>query len=118
MSYRYGDIMSPFVSAEEPLSVQDEHFVACIATGAVPDTDGSNGLAVVEVLEAAQHSLQLNRPVQLDELATDADPVPMRLANNRLDAARPWLREHALAHSTSNGWHVGHANGVPVAQSR
>ena len=116
MSYRYGDIMSPFVSAEEPLSVQDEHFVACIATGAVPDTDGSNGLAVVEVLEAAQHSLQLNRPVRLDELSTDAAPVPMRPANNRLGVARPWLREHALAHSTSNGWHVGHANGVQVAQ--
>src|SRR5919206_2468912 len=33
MSYRYGDIVSPFVPAGEPLAVQDDHFVQCIATG-------------------------------------------------------------------------------------
>ena len=69
MSYRYGDILVPFVAADEPLGVQDRHFVDCIRTGATPLTDGANGLAVVEVLEAAQLSLRLGRPVPLYELA-------------------------------------------------
>ena len=61
-SYRYGDIIAPFVPADEPLAVQEEHFVDCIATGAPCRTDGRNGLAVVQVLEAAQTSLRTGRP--------------------------------------------------------
>jgi predicted dehydrogenase len=68
MSYRYGDIVVPFVSPEEPLAVQDRHFLDCIATGACPLTDGANGLAVVEALEAAELSRRLGRPVLLEEL--------------------------------------------------
>jgi predicted dehydrogenase len=69
MSYRYGDILVPFVASDEPLGVQDRHFVECIRTGAAPLTDAANGLAVVEVLEAAQLSLRLSRPVPLYEVA-------------------------------------------------
>jgi predicted dehydrogenase len=72
MSYRYGDILAPFLAPDEPLSVQDRHFVECARTGATPLTDGANGLAVVEVLEAAQVSLRLGRPVLLDELSPDS----------------------------------------------
>jgi predicted dehydrogenase len=68
MSYRYGDIVVPFVSPEEPLAVQDRHFLDCITTGACPLTDGANGLAVVETLEAAELSRRLGRPVLLEEL--------------------------------------------------
>jgi predicted dehydrogenase len=78
MSYRYGDILAPFVAPDEPLGVQDRHFVECARTGATPLTDGANGLAVVQVLEAAQVSLRLGRPVLLDELSADlayASPV-------------------------------------------
>ena len=71
MSYRYGDILAPFLAPDEPLSVQDRHFVSCAATGSTPLTDGSNGLAVVEVLEAAQVSLRMGRPVLIEELAAD-----------------------------------------------
>jgi predicted dehydrogenase len=67
-SYRYGDIMVPFVPPDEPLAVQDRHFVECATTGAAPQTDGENGLAVVETLEAAQLSRRLGRPVLLDEV--------------------------------------------------
>jgi len=70
MSYRYGDIVAPFIASDEPLGVQDRHFIECIMTGATPLTDGTNGLAVVEVLEAAQLSLQLGRPVPIEELAS------------------------------------------------
>lgn len=71
MSYRYGDIVVPFVSPEEPLSVQDRHFIDCIENGARPLTDGENGLAVVEALEAAEVSRRLGRPVLLEEVGSD-----------------------------------------------
>jgi len=67
MSYRYGDIVAPYVSPDEPLVVQDRHFVECIVNGAQPLTDGENGLAVVEALEAAELSRRLGRPVLLEE---------------------------------------------------
>jgi predicted dehydrogenase len=67
-SYRYGDIMVPFIPPDEPLGVQDRHFVECVATGSTPLTDGENGLAVVEALEAAQLSRRLGRPVLLEEV--------------------------------------------------
>jgi predicted dehydrogenase len=71
LSYRYGDIVVPFISPDEPLAVQDRHFVECIATGARPLTDGQNGLAVVEALEAAELSRRLGRPVLLEELSAN-----------------------------------------------
>ncbi|MFN2559705.1 MAG: Gfo/Idh/MocA family protein [Jatrophihabitans sp.] len=91
MSYRYGDIMSPYVASDEPLSLQDEHFAQCIATGRTPNTDGACGLAVVEVLECAQLSLQLCRPVLLDELAPDSKAQHLT-RSVRSVGARPWLR--------------------------
>lgn len=71
MSYRYGEITSPYVPFEEPLAVQDRHFVSCVASGEQPRTDGEVGLAVVKVLEGAELSLRLGRPVALDELGAD-----------------------------------------------
>lgn len=68
MSYRYGDIVVPFISPAEPLALQDDHFFDCALTGARPLTDAANGIAVVEVLEAAERSRHLSRPVRLEEL--------------------------------------------------
>jgi predicted dehydrogenase len=70
MSYRYGDIVVPFLPADEPLSVQDRHFIECIAGRARPLTNGENGLAVVEALQAAELSRKLGRPVLLEEIRT------------------------------------------------
>ena len=72
MTYRYGDVVAPYLVVNEPLALEDEHFVDCALTGMRPTTDGRNGLAVVEVLEAAQMSSRLRRAVQLSELR---DPV-------------------------------------------
>jgi predicted dehydrogenase len=71
MSYRYGDITVPFLGPEEPLAVQDRHFVRCALEGTTPRTDGANGLAVVEVLEAAQLSLHQGRRIDLAEVHHD-----------------------------------------------
>jgi predicted dehydrogenase len=67
-SYRYGDITVPFLAAPEPLAVQDRHFVRCALDGDRPQTDGWNGLAVVEVLEALQMALLEERRVELAEV--------------------------------------------------
>ena len=75
MSYRYGDILVPFVAADEPLAVQDSHFADCITSGLAPLTGGENGLAVVEVLEAAQLSRRLGRPVLLAELGSHVQAI-------------------------------------------
>jgi predicted dehydrogenase len=58
MLARAGDILIPKVEFREPLAVEIEHFVACVADGAEPMTDGANGRRVVAVLEAAQRSLE------------------------------------------------------------
>jgi predicted dehydrogenase len=70
LSYRYGDIVVPFISADEPLVLQDRHFVECAANGTRPLTDGVNGRAVVEALEAAELSRRLGRPVLLEEVSS------------------------------------------------
>lgn len=66
MSYRYGDIVSPFLSASEPLVVQDSHFIECVRTGAHPVVDGRSGLATVQVLEASDRALLSGTEALLD----------------------------------------------------
>lgn len=76
MSYRYGDVVSPYLVVNEPLAVEDEHFLDCAISGMHPMTDGENGLAVVEVLECAQRSAQEGREVLVEEVATvPAEPT-------------------------------------------
>lgn len=72
MSYRYGDVVAPYLVMNEPLSVEDEHFVDCALTGMKPLTDAANGLAVVAVLEAAQRAFRERREVAIDEVRGDA----------------------------------------------
>jgi predicted dehydrogenase len=67
-AYHLGDTVSPFVAFAEPLAVQDQRFVDCIANGSRPSVDGSSGLAVVQVLECAQISLREQRSVGLAEV--------------------------------------------------
>jgi predicted dehydrogenase len=75
MTYRYGDVVAPYLTMNEPLLVEDQHFVDCVLTGLHPLTDGQNGLAVVEVLECAQISLDENRSVRIDEVRDDGGLV-------------------------------------------
>jgi len=108
MSYRYGDIMSPYIGSEEPLAVQDRHFIDCILESRRPRTDGECGLAVVEVLEAAQLSLQLDRPVQLDELSLHT----LAMGEPHLLAEPDWNADDAAPALATNGWHESGATRV------
>ena len=81
VAYHLGDVVSPFVPFSEPLAVQDQQFIDCIAQGSRPTADGDSGLAVVQALECAQISLREQRPVSLAEVAQDRHP--QRLGHGR-----------------------------------
>ena len=45
------------IAAAEPLKLECQHFLDCIATRQRPRSDGWNGVAVVEILEKAEESM-------------------------------------------------------------
>jgi predicted dehydrogenase len=61
---RSGEIFSPWITNQEPLRIECEHFISCIVDGERPRSDGVSGLRVVRVLEQLQESLQTSaRPM-------------------------------------------------------
>ena len=70
VTYRSGDIVSPYLYFTEPLQVQDDHFIECVRTGARPYTPGERGLDILRVLEAADAAAVSGR----------TEPVPDRVA--------------------------------------
>jgi len=62
-TYRYGDIIAPHIRGDEPLAVQDHHFVQRILDRKQPDTDGLAGFIVVMILEALEKSIRENRRI-------------------------------------------------------
>ena len=55
--YRAGDVHIPTLDRTEALQVEAAHFLECIQDGHEPLTGGAEGLAVVELLEAADRSM-------------------------------------------------------------
>lgn len=71
-SYRYGDIVTPYLEEFEPLRAECSHFIECIKTGKSPRSSGQAGLAVVRVLAAAEESLRLGGarvPLEFEDVA-------------------------------------------------
>jgi len=69
LTLRYGDIHIPHVPMTEPLKIECEHFVECVEKNKQPLTDGRSGLAVVQILEAADRSLKLDgAPVPIEKV--------------------------------------------------
>ncbi|MFH0873195.1 MAG: Gfo/Idh/MocA family oxidoreductase [bacterium] len=67
LSLRFGDIQIPRIEMREPLLLECQHFLECIEGGKRPLSDGENGLAVLEVIEAAERSLkEKGRPTPID----------------------------------------------------
>jgi len=58
ISYRAGDVWSPNLPQEEPLNRLAADFVRCIREGSRPLADGSSGLRIVRILDAAQRSIK------------------------------------------------------------
>jgi len=58
-NYRNGDVVIPHIKFTEPLRIECQHFVDCILDESkTPISCGEQGLAVVQILEAAQQSLE------------------------------------------------------------
>ncbi len=69
ISLRFGDIIIPHLSNDEPLKLECEHFVECLIERKQPTSDGYDGLRVVRVLDALQRSLDAGgEPVPLGVL--------------------------------------------------
>jgi len=58
LTVRSGEIVIPKISLQEPLRLECQHFVDCVRERKTPLTDGEDGLRVVQVLAAAQASLE------------------------------------------------------------
>lgn len=58
ITLRHGATTTPTPDAGEPLTLEAQHFVDCIRTGARPISDGVAGTQVVSVLEYGQRSLE------------------------------------------------------------
>ena len=60
IQYRTGDMHSPRVENKEALKTEVDHFYECIKAGKATITDGTSGLYVVQLLEAAEISIKNN----------------------------------------------------------
>lgn len=66
LTYRSGDVISPTISASEPLSLECADFLNSIQKNTQPLSNGEFGLKVVRVLEAAQKSIKKHgAPIRL-----------------------------------------------------
>ena len=71
-AYHYGDMYSPYVKQSEPLKVECKHFLDCIKTGDKSNSGGTEGLRVVQVLEASSKSLKNGgHEIQITDLVQD-----------------------------------------------
>jgi predicted dehydrogenase len=80
VTYRTGDITSPYLEFVEPLLVQDTHFIDCVRTGRRPDTPGERGLGVVRVLAATDEALATGAPARIQPPAVDRIPTTVAQA--------------------------------------
>ena len=70
VSYRLGDVWAPRLDMTEALAAVTRHFVECIESRKVPETDGRAGLRVVQILEAAEASARARgQAVEIRNLA-------------------------------------------------
>jgi UDP-2-acetamido-3-amino-2,3-dideoxy-glucuronate N-acetyltransferase len=64
------------VATSEPLRLECEHFLHCIATGERPRTDGAEGLRVLKILNAGQQSLDKQGSKICLPFSTQKQPDP------------------------------------------
>ena len=58
VSYRSGDVWAPKCDQTEALTVELDYFIDCILNDRTPVNDGTAGLRVVRLLDAAERSLK------------------------------------------------------------
>lgn len=60
------DVIHVPLEVSEPLKIECQHFIDCIAQNHNPRTDGAEGLRVLQVLDAAQQSLHTYQTISLN----------------------------------------------------
>lgn len=60
------DVIHVPLEVSEPLKIECQHFIDCIVQNNIPRTDGTEGLRVLQVLDAAQQSLASHQPISLN----------------------------------------------------
>ena len=88
VGYRTGDMWAPKLDGHEALAVEGAHFVECIREGKQPISDGRFGVRVVELIEAATHSMSARG----ETVYVRRDPNDRRKARfprRRVDQGRP-----------------------------
>ncbi len=73
---RFGDIWIPRVEMTEPLKLECQHFLDCVRDRTRPFSDAEEGVRVVRILEAAQHSLE-------------QDGVPVKIQGSHVNLRSP-----------------------------
>jgi predicted dehydrogenase len=58
VSYRSGDMWAPRLDNTEALQTEALHFIDCVEHQRAPETDGSAGLRMIHMIEAAEKSLK------------------------------------------------------------
>jgi len=85
LSYRTGDIVSPHVSAAEPLVIELSDFCRAILTGSTPESSAELGIEVVKMIEAcdvsfARHGSRVRVDgARVPAPATASEPQPTQL---------------------------------------
>lgn len=85
------------VSQNEPLFLECKHFIECINTGAIPNTNGEEGLNVLKILNASQKSLN-NRGA----------PVTLDTDNAKMIHETAWIDKNVEIGHGSKVWHFCH----------
>jgi predicted dehydrogenase len=94
-SYHYGDMRSPYLKQTEPLKVECEHFLDCVRTGAVSDSNGREGLLVVRILEGASESLRTGGrkiPLNLTQMPTSQPRIKTPSPGQKIQIDESGLR--------------------------
>lgn len=66
--YRSGDVLIPALDSTEALFREAEHFIACIKGKEKPIVSGEHGRQMVHILEVADQSLKMNKPLKVTNL--------------------------------------------------
>ena len=92
------------VPRDEPLRLECEHFLECIDKRMQPRTAGENGLAVLNILEACEHSLRdSGKPVTLRPHSRTYFLHPTAILDEPCtigEGTKIWHFSHVLSHST------------------
>ena len=87
----------------EPLKLECQHFLDCLASRRKPRTDGSSGLKVLQVLNACQRSLQSqgqNIPVTSSHSFFVHPTSLVEEPSNIGDGTKIWHFSHIMPHTT------------------